>query len=252
MFLNFYSIFNNELLTGVDVDFHDKILFYPATFICPEDPINYTKLEKIFHNSKLTENERKLLTTLPALTYKSLLDLEIPENVGNIIGSSKTIQDFIKSYIVTCQEYLIECKLKDEIIDCCQYFHLVFTEQQPCFVFNQHQFLNQSATIYIFETDVNWKLEFVTRNITNNVKIYFKSIYGMVNVNTELRFTWQHNLVSTILLEIVEFFCADNVRSLTMWQRKCAFDNEVKYMPKGSSARQTIMKCQCVKLSVIN
>ncbi|GBP44395.1 Sodium channel protein Nach [Eumeta japonica] len=163
----------NPTITGLDTDFHNWDVPFPAVTICDMEPVDeeliQEYIEKTWGSSAPTD-AASMLRWLTTLSYHS-----IAEHVHKFINDQDLMdekripntKDAVFSIVSHCESLFYDCEWKGESEECCDVMVPVFTEMGFCYAFNSKhaerawpwQSQSQSEQFneaFIHETDAKW------------------------------------------------------------------------------------------------
>ncbi|CAH2002114.1 unnamed protein product [Acanthoscelides obtectus] len=134
-----------------------------------------------------------------------------------------------------CTEMFSSCTFKSHHEDCCKMFIPTFTEYGICFVFNSqhhvHKILDieypEVAIQKIQETDPDWAVRFVVRNIETPFWIYITSSDELASTDVQPHHIWDFR-VEEVMFSVKETYTTPDTAQLSIKQRRCAFDDDIK------------------------
>nr|CAH7763692.1 unnamed protein product [Callosobruchus chinensis] len=230
----------NPTITGLDTDFHNWDVPFPAITLCQEVPTDADKinsyLEMMYGRNDSSPEEIQMYMdiariTLPTLNefftiyrkdeYRALGDMDMKTLVYNITFN--------------CTEMFSSCTFKSLQKDCCEMFVPTFTEYGICFVFNSQHHLRRILDIEypdaeiqnIQETDPDWAVRFVVRNTNTPIWIYITSSDELASTDTQPHHVWDFN-VEEVMFSVKETYTTADTAQLSIKQRRCAFDDDIK------------------------
>ncbi|XP_065174084.1 sodium channel protein Nach [Atheta coriaria] len=240
----------NPTITGLDTDFHNWDIPYPSVTLCPNQPWNIERLnasvEKIRAEHNLDEAATKDMNDfLQRLTQLSLLSMN-PDDYQSEYDAILKDQDLHKltyELMVTCEEFLVECKWKALPYNCCDSFFPSYTENGFCFAFNSLHYERKSPTgeeyppidpssiMYIKETDSKLSLLFtvdpIGRTEHYNILIFLHKANELPGINLKPQHVWDFKMGS-MSFSMRETYTTDDATQLSIKQRHCIYDHEMK------------------------
>ncbi|CRK90740.1 CLUMA_CG004432, isoform A [Clunio marinus] len=236
-------------ITGPDTEFHYEVLDYPTVVVCPESPINPFLTENNFYNQNLQQYEEfiPIFEMLPALSFDNINEFhKIYENITSKVEDEKMkkfssfvktigLRQLIFNIAMKCEQLFVDeddmvCEYLGMEYRCCDIFKPVYTERGFCYAFNSK---------YISEVDKEVKnediktftkaafdrtLRFIPKHES---KVYIFSPKEVLSFETSEQLTWYKNYSIAMTTEIKETYTEQDVKLLSVNQRKCTFDDEI-------------------------
>ncbi|KAK3911908.1 Sodium channel protein Nach [Frankliniella fusca] len=214
----------NPTITGLDTDFHNWDVPFPAVTLCQSDPANSSLVNDFVNRTwpDATEDKRayyrEFVMALANISYDSMAALE--------------------PYVVSRCEVLVECAYKGELeIECCSYFTPIFTEHGFCFAFNlrfnetewpyDYNRRDSFTREYIQETDTTWSMAVDTDDAQNNsVSVFIGSSDDLPTLDMAPQHVWTRR-ISRLSFDAKETYTTDSARQLSIRQRRCVFEDEI-------------------------
>ncbi|XP_066246539.1 sodium channel protein Nach-like [Euwallacea similis] len=232
---------NNPTITGLDTDFHNWLVPFPAVTLCPTQPAS---LSRIAAYLKISENETKNLEIFDLYAGFSKLSLAtIPEFSDKyekkwrdmLPKEPDDLAKLILHIADKCEDIFDQCKFKNDPITCCRKgspsFHPVLTENGFCYSFNSMHFQESSEEKfhkqYIKETDIKWSLEFSAKSPTVSMLLYIINSDEMIGIDVQPQLYWDSK-IDRIQFSFKETYTTEDTRQLTIKQRRCIFEDEIK------------------------
>ncbi|KAK9732285.1 Amiloride-sensitive sodium channel [Popillia japonica] len=230
----------NPTITGLDTDFHNWDVAFPAITVCQRIPASMTEIDNYLEKNKFGNAEEitEFIIKLSQFSYDNLKDYRkyATKNLGVNITKLK---DFAFQFMNPCKNVFDNCVWKSEKYDCCEGFYPVFTETGFCYSFNSRHYERRTPWSnellpafeqkYIKETDLKWSLKFdILSNFTDDqIPIYIHNSDELPGLDTKPQHIWEFN-VDRISFSVKQTYTTENARQLTIKQRHCAFENELK------------------------
>ncbi|XP_063230876.1 sodium channel protein Nach-like [Bacillus rossius redtenbacheri] len=236
----------NPTITGLDTDFHNWDVMFPAVWLCPLDSFNESQADKFIHTMwPETEEESKkyrhVAQVLANLSFTNLYSIrDVPPDVAT---KKKEMKRLLKQVVYRCEDLLTDCTFANLGFDCCSLWQAVHTEVGHCYAFNSRQaFLrNHSNAELTFSpktisaTDESWSLKFNMKNLKMKgedsssapVKVYLLPADDIPVVDIFPQHMWDRH-VSKLSFSLKETYTTEDTRQLSISQRQCIYKDEVK------------------------
>ncbi|KRT86695.1 ion channel, partial [Oryctes borbonicus] len=231
----------NPTITGLDTDFHNWDVAFPAITVCQSIPINMAKIENYLERIKPGGNEDDVtdfIIKLSQFSYDYLKDYKklLPEKFT--LNDTK-LKDFMFQFMNPCENVFANCVWKSEEYNCCEGFYPVFTEAGFCYTFNSRHYerqipwknesLPEFEQKYIKETDIKWSLKFdiVSNFPEEEIPIYIHNSDELPGMDTKPQHVWEYK-VDRISFSVKQTYTTENARQLSIKQRHCVFEDEIK------------------------
>ncbi|XP_050536537.1 sodium channel protein Nach-like isoform X2 [Daktulosphaira vitifoliae] len=229
-------------ITGLDTDFHNWDVQFPAITICPKKPIMDEKLQEYVNSIYGNDTEEEILdkftqfvTEVASFSYSNIKNFEVLAE--NKWLPREHLKDIAYKVVYHCEDLLYGCVFKGEPYNCCIGFEPTFTEYGLCYSFNaRHVQLDwpwipenytKLKTEYVFETDTKLALSFNMENVTKNpLKIFIHSTEDMLIIDSSPQHLWTRR-IAKIYFDSKQTYTTDGARQLTIKQRKCVFPDEI-------------------------
>ncbi|KAF2898253.1 hypothetical protein ILUMI_07924 [Ignelater luminosus] len=232
----------NPTITGLDTDFHNWDVPFPALTLCPSIPSNITVIQDYIERKMSDVKNKKDLTEflqkLSLFSYEILADFKKYTSKG-YVSNTTNLRDFIFELMIPCEEMYEDCVWKADNYNCCKGFFPVFTESGFCYSFNSRHYekkiprqaeeLPPFNMRYIQETDIKWSLKFTMLDSSDGIKfpLYIHNADEVPGIDMQPQHIWDFK-VDRISFSVKQTYTTDDTRQLSIKQRKCIFENEVK------------------------
>ncbi|XP_057661229.1 pickpocket protein 28-like [Diorhabda carinulata] len=187
----------NPTITGLDTDFHNWDVAFPAITICQNNPANDERINDI-----ININQNRFL-----------------------------IRFCFKLISNKCEDIFDTCHWKSTTYNCCDIFYPVFTENGFCYTFNSKHYDRNLVTTfikrYIQQTDLNWSIRITVKSLQSFFSIYILNSDEIIGIDSKQQHIWDFR-IDTILFSVKQTYTTLDTSQLNIKQRHCAFSNEVK------------------------
>ncbi|XP_075155899.1 sodium channel protein Nach-like [Haematobia irritans] len=246
----------NPTITGLDTDFHNQNVVFPTTVVCPKIAYDGNKTNDITLNKLANYDPSAADQIKPFLQFLTSLSMETSGQLYRFASSiqmngvkEKSLRQWAFSVVSKCEDILNKCKYRDEVINCCEAFHPIYTEHGYCYAFNSRFKSTEDADIKsgppydLYETDKKWALFFVPRR---SVKIFIFSNEEYFGQDFNPQIEWSDNEIIEIRISKKNTYTTDDARQLSIGQRKCIFHDEVKlqYFPEEYTFSSCMKECR--------
>ncbi|XP_071050746.1 sodium channel protein Nach [Onthophagus taurus] len=261
----------NPTITGLDTDFHDWEVAFPAITVCPSAPIDIeaiTNYIKTYETAKVSLYFFSKTKKTVSVTKYELKMFDDEFYTGDIfISDSMDLRDFAMQFVKSCENVFTECIWKSESYVCCDGFFPIFTEIGFCYTFNSRHYemnvqRNGSKIInfdkkYIKETDIKWSLKFNLEPPTNSssIPIFIHNSDEVPGLEIKRQHLWTGK-VDKISFSVKQTYTTEDARQLTTKQRHCVFEDEQKLLidhiytfsacTRECRMRNSMKFCNCV------
>ncbi|XP_001664229.2 sodium channel protein Nach [Aedes aegypti] len=231
----------NPTITGLDTDFHNQEVIFPTVMVCPEVPYDEKQVSEVAlvtlanyeAGSEQYEPFLKLLTQMSYGVLDKLVALgsNISDTNGLVMKSLQNLRKLVFKMAIGCTKTFVDCRYKDEPIDCCAYFKQVYSEHGFCYSFNARYVSNQDVeerttkVNFLYETDKKWGLTFKPSRRSH---IFVHSYNEISGWDFRPHVEWEENFAIDFLISMKETYTTEDARQLSTGQRKCIFPDEVK------------------------
>ncbi|XP_049865918.1 pickpocket protein 28-like isoform X2 [Pectinophora gossypiella] len=256
----------NPTITGLDTDFHNWDVPFPAVTICDMNPVDDELLQEYIERtwgSNPPARAADMLRWLTTLSYQSIAE-QAPEFVTdndllavgeNEAGEPKlNPRDAVFSIVRRCETLFYDCEWKGDSEECCDLLVPVFTEMGFCYAFNSRHAEKtwpwQSETqieafteAFIHETDAKWSFMFNSYRNDTIIDIYIHSTEEMAGLELSAQHSWDRR-VEKVSFSVKHTYTTEDARQLSIRQRRCVFADE---LPLETSNIYTYSACmrQC-------
>ncbi|XP_063531962.1 sodium channel protein Nach [Cydia strobilella] len=238
----------NPTITGLDTDFHNWEVPFPAVTICDLNPVDEELLQHYINTTwgdTPPSHAGDMLRWLTTLSFRTIVErakefANDPELVGR--GSeemSPPAADPKKAVysIVRHPDFLFyECEWKGDSEECYDLLAPVFTEMGFCYAFNsrhaetswpwQSQTESDSfAEAFIHETDAKWSFLFNSYRNDTNIDIYIHATEEMAGLEQSAQHSWDRR-VEKVSFSVKHTYTTEDARQLSIRQRRCVFADE--------------------------
>ncbi|EDV98370.1 sodium channel protein Nach [Drosophila grimshawi] len=217
-----------------------KIYFPPIT-ICPEVLFNMDKSRAFIETLKLPQSVQvaDILGHLHIFSGFMLDDarfapeeIELMESV--LLTNNLTMVQFVHQLRWDCNEILHRCRYHGDIMDCSRLFQLSQTFFGHCCSFNLRQhgvnFTGQQAaggmenglSLILRYKDENYDS---LKSYSHGFKLLIQETDAFPSAHANIKFLGL-NTESFATLRVVETFCSEAVKALSIEERNCVFDHE--------------------------
>ncbi|XP_075213735.1 sodium channel protein Nach-like [Lycorma delicatula] len=236
---------SNPTITGLDTDFHNWDVPFPAITLCPSNSVNETQLDEYVRKQwgeDLPEEKmnyyKEYIAQIVLLSYNNF------QNIDKFVGDKSLPQDNFKQILsevrISCDDLAYDCEWKDMEFSCCDAFLPIRTENGFCYSFNSQQAqleaytdlkkVSDESVQYIYETDSTWSLVFSLRTKNDNhVKIFIHSWEETPNLDMDPQLVWMHQ-ICRVFFSSKHTYTTDDARQLSAKQRRCIFHDEIKLL----------------------
>ncbi|XP_050430662.1 sodium channel protein Nach-like isoform X2 [Adelges cooleyi] len=229
-------------ITGLDTDFHNWDVQFPAITVCPKRPMVDEKVQEyvssVYGNDtdeETLENFTQFVIEVASLSYSNMEKFEAFSKYKWL--PKDNLKDIAYKVVYHCEDLLYDCKFKGEPYECCVGFEPTFTEYGLCYSFNsRHVVLDwpwmsenytKSSTEYVYETDTKLAISFNMDNVTKNpLKIFIHSTDDMLIIDSAPQHLWTRR-IAKIFFDSKQTYTTEGARQLTIKQRKCVFPDEI-------------------------
>ncbi|XP_030023452.2 sodium channel protein Nach-like [Manduca sexta] len=266
----------NPTITGLDTDFHNWDVPFPAVTVCDINPVDEELLEEYIENvwgSDPPEQAADVLRWLTTLSYSSIVEhasefTQYPELVGHsdhdAPALAKDPKDAVFKIVRHCESMFYDCEWKGDSEECCDLLIPVFTEMGFCYAFNSRHAgktgpsqsqVEQFVEAFIHETDAKWSIMFNTDRKNTTFDIYIHSTEEMAGLEQSAQHSWDRR-VEKVSFSVKHTYTTEDARQLSIRQRRCIFADEQrletsKVYTYSACMRQCRMQrcrsfCKCV------
>ncbi|KAL4703487.1 hypothetical protein ACJJTC_014357 [Scirpophaga incertulas] len=256
----------NPTITGLDTDFHNWDVPFPAVTMCDLNPVDEELLESYIESVWGTdppERAEAMLRWLATLSYQSIAE-QASQFVSDLslMDQGKTEppapllnpKDAVFSVVRRCDALFYDCELKGDSEECCDLLVPVFTEMGFCYAFNsrhaektwpwQAQALPEQFTeAFIHETDAKWSFLFNSYRNDTTIDIYIHSTEETAGLEQSAQHSWDRR-VEKVSFSVKHTYTTEDARQLSIKQRRCIFADEQTLETSSIYTYSTCMR-QC-------
>ncbi|KAI5631548.1 amiloride-sensitive sodium channel domain-containing protein [Phthorimaea operculella] len=247
----------NPTITGLDTDFHNWDVPFPAVTICDLNPVDEELLQEYMEKTwpdGAPDNAAGMLRWLATLSYQSIA--EAAKNFASDFASGPNTdpKEAVFSIVRRCESLFYDCEWKGDSEECCDLLIPVFTEMGFCYAFNSRHAektwpwqsetqSEQFAEAFIHETDAKWSFMFNSYRNDTIIDIYIHSTEEMAGLELSAQHSWERR-VEKVSFSVKHTYTTEDARQLSIRQRRCVFADE---LPLETSNIYTYSACmrQC-------
>ncbi|XP_026475305.1 sodium channel protein Nach [Ctenocephalides felis] len=257
----------NPTITGLDTDFHNWDVPFPAITICQENPFDETKLQNMINRKwpALRDDEERyekiqvFFKKLVGMTYENMIDI-LAESLDD--ADLKEVDDFrtlIFEIAKNPKQVIRDCDIKGHMDANCTLFVATLTELGICYSMNSlhaeddmlqnnpgmRQEFDFKDILHIYETDSKWSVSFRTYGEYDLAHgIYLYSFDGLLGLDMYPIITWYHNY-EILYFSVKETYTTSDASQLSISQRRCVFENEMTDFSKTEKYTFSACMRQC-------
>ncbi|CAG9857482.1 unnamed protein product [Phyllotreta striolata] len=240
--LNLWEKFQtNPTITGLDTDFHNWEVAFPAVTVCQRESADDAEIQRRLvdlNNKNVSFSDaaaKEFFVELAKLSlgnWKNLAE-NYPEIGEKILDGNSDVERFIYDLNNKCEQLFDVCHWKSAILNCCEIFRPVFTENGFCHTFNSKHFYrhiqNGSDFIehFIEETDLKWSLSFQVKSKSSVFSIYILNSNEVCTWDSRPQHVWDFK-IERALFSMKQTYTTEDAKQLNLNQRRCAFQNELQ------------------------
>ncbi|CAK1553645.1 unnamed protein product [Leptosia nina] len=231
----------NPTITGLDTDFHNWDVPFPAVTICDRNPIDDDLLQDYIDKiwgSELPANADEMLRWLSMLSYQSIAARASEFNSKSLTESNPAMntKEAVFNIVRHCENLFYDCEWKGDSEECCDLVAPVFTEMGFCYAFNSKhaektwpwQTQNDEfVEAFIHETDAKWSFMFNSFRNDTTIDIYIHSTEEMAGLEQSVQHSWDRR-VEKVSFSVKHTYTTEDARQLSVRQRRCIFADEQK------------------------
>ncbi|CAH1155369.1 unnamed protein product [Phaedon cochleariae] len=231
----------NPTITGLDTDFHNWEVPFPAITLCQEEPTSNQKIEEYIQKQSVRngsdDNQIEFFKDLTKLSYDSWARFTTKYSTQGYIDFNTNLKDLVFNLTYKCEETFESCTWKSYPYNCCEGFFPVFTENGFCYTFNSRHYerkipgteseLPDFGMHYIQETDMKWSLKFKVKSMDSYFPIYILNSEEVAGIDTQAQHVWDFSMES-MMFSVKQTYTTQDTAQLSIKQRRCAFPNEIK------------------------
>ncbi|XP_045764971.1 sodium channel protein Nach-like isoform X1 [Maniola jurtina] len=233
----------NPTITGLDTDFHNWDVPFPAVTLCDQNPVDEELLQEYI--AKIWESDPPskapdMLRWLATLSYESIAsrtsefvsDHDLIEN--DLTEPFLQPKDAVFSIVRHCETLFYDCEWKGDPEECCALLVPVFTEMGFCYAFNsrhaERSWPWQAQTdlfteAFIHETDAKWSFMFNSFRNDTTIDVYIHSTEEMAGLEQNSQHSWDSR-VEKVSFSVKHTYTTEDARQLSIRQRRCIFADE--------------------------
>ncbi|XP_046960505.1 sodium channel protein Nach-like isoform X2 [Vanessa cardui] len=236
----------NPTITGLDTDFHNWDVPFPAVTICDLNPVDEQLMQDYIENiwgSDPPAGAENMLRWLATLNYRSIAErtsefVTYPELVGRgpNDGPEPALKpkDAVFNIVRRCESLFYDCEWKGDSEECCDLLVPVFTEMGFCYAYNSRHAekswpwqsqTEQFAEAFIHETDAKWSFMFNSFRNDTTIDIYIHSTEEMAGLEQIAQHSWDRR-VEKVSFSVKHTYTTEDARQLSIRQRRCIFADE--------------------------
>ncbi|XP_045493644.1 sodium channel protein Nach-like isoform X1 [Colias croceus] len=236
----------NPTITGLDTDFHNWDVPFPAVTICDRNPVDEELLAEYINTiwgSEPPAKAEEMLKWLSTLSYQSIAArasefVKDPELVGKSDTDASipalNPKEAVFSIVRHCENAFYDCEWKGDSEECCDLVAPVFTEMGFCYAFNSKHAekswpwqtqTDQFSEAFIHETDSKWSFMFNSLRNDSTIDIYIHSTEEMAGLEQSIQHSWDRR-VEKVSFSVKHTYTTEDARQLSVRQRRCVFADE--------------------------
>ncbi|XP_045514063.1 sodium channel protein Nach-like [Pieris brassicae] len=228
----------NPTITGLDTDFHNWDVPFPAVTICDRNAVDDELLQEYIEKtwgSEAPPNAEELLRWISTLSYQSIatraLEFTKDESVNTLDP-----KDAVFNIVRHCENIFYDCEWKGDSEECCDLVAPVFTEMGFCYAFNSKHAekswpwqpqSEQFTEAFIHETDAKWSFLFNSFRNDTIIDVYIHSTEEMAGLEQTIQHSWDRR-VEKVSFSVKHTYTTEDARQLSIRQRRCIFADEQK------------------------
>ncbi|XP_063379360.1 sodium channel protein Nach [Cydia fagiglandana] len=238
----------NPTITGLDTDFHNWEVPFPAVTICDLNPVDEELLQQYINTTwgeTPPSHAADMLRWLATLSYRTIVERAKefaidPELVGRgsevMSPPAADPKKAVYSIVRHPDSLFYECEWKGDSEECYDLLAPVFTEMGFCYAFNsrhaetswpwQSQTESESfAEAFIHETDAKWSFLFNSYRNDTIIDIYIHATEEMAGLEQSAQHSWDRR-VEKVSFSVKHTYTTEDARQLSIRQRRCVFADE--------------------------
>ncbi|KAL0892231.1 hypothetical protein ABMA27_015417 [Loxostege sticticalis] len=253
----------NPTITGLDTDFHNWDVPFPAVTLCDASPVDDELLQQYMETvwgSEPPEQGEAMLRWLATLSYQSIAEhTDRFVKDANLMANEKAAplidpKDAVFSIVRRCDSLFYDCEWKGDSEECCDLLVPVFTEMGFCYAFNSRHAekswpwqseapSDQFTEAFIHETDAKWSFLFNSYRNDTTIDIYIHSTEEAAGLEQSAQHSWDRR-VEKVSFSVKHTYTTEDARQLSIRQRRCIFADEQKLETSSIYTYSTCMR-QC-------
>ncbi|CAH0727769.1 unnamed protein product, partial [Brenthis ino] len=236
----------NPTITGLDTDFHNWDVPFPAVTMCDQNPVDEELLQEYIENIWGSEPPAKaedMLRWLATLSYQSIAARSSEFTTKpDLVGRSQNDgpepalkpKDAVLSIVSHSENVLYDCEWKGDSEECSDLLSPVFTEMGFCYAFNSRHAEKSwpwqgqpepFAVAFIHETDDKWSFLFNSLRNDTTIDIYIHSSEEIAGLEQSPQHSWDRR-VEKVSFSVKHTYTTEDARQLSIRQRRCVFHDE--------------------------
>ncbi|XP_028130109.2 sodium channel protein Nach-like [Diabrotica virgifera virgifera] len=229
----------NPTITGLDTDFHNWDVAFPAITICQHIPTSEEKIREFIevhqHKNETDIADLDFYTKVAQLSINTWSQFTQSYSQQSFVDVETDMKELVYNISNKCDDVFQTCYWKSTAYNCCDIFDFVFTEHGFCYTFNSKHYdkhFQKSADYefkkkYIQETDLKWSLTFQVKSTASHFSIFIINSNEITGIDFKPQHIWDFR-IDTILFSVKQTYTTEDTSQLNIKQRHCAFENEVK------------------------
>ncbi|XP_056643889.1 sodium channel protein Nach-like [Diorhabda sublineata] len=225
----------NPTITGLDTDFHNWDVAFPAITICQNNPANDERINDIININQNSSDQKDFYTKLAKLSLYNWKYFTELYPTQNFVDNDTNMRQLAYNISNKCEDIFDTCHWKSTTYNCCDIFYPVFTENGFCYTFNSKHYDRNLVTSenrtfikrYIQQTDLNWSIRFTVKSLQSFFSIYILNSDEIIGIDSKQQHIWDFR-IDTILFSVKQTYTTLDTSQLNIKQRHCAFSNEVR------------------------
>ncbi|XP_046403250.1 sodium channel protein Nach-like [Ischnura elegans] len=257
----------NPTITGLDTDFHDWNVSFPAITLCMSNPYNKNLTDELSRNEDisqlsemLNEDSCKILNRTGDQHDSSGLDcfsqilIHLAEiSYGNIdvfkeytdsTLQDKNLRNICMKIYSHCEDIFKDCSWKGKEQGSCCFpnnpngLKPLFTDHGFCYAFNSQKtediwpwistVMKGGSTLEIYETDDSWEFSFnVKDSIYFPIKVFIHDAMEVPAAEIQPQHEWDGR-ISQLVFSAKTTYTTLGARQLSIGQRHCVFPDELQ------------------------
>ncbi|CAO1377745.1 unnamed protein product [Diamesa serratosioi] len=247
----------NPTLTSMNADVPHYEITYPTISVCPIKAFDGIVVKEVAALLTKTENEdlENVLKTIPGLSYTSIKTLNISFSVSKLL-QNQDLRELAFKMKIPCESVFESCSFKSNEINCCDNFYPVYSEIGLCYAFNAKYYGTPRNEVFndrlnVLHRNGEWTFEI---SLQQESLIYMNSADEILNYETQPIYESNSEKEANIYISMTKTRTDENARDLSLGQRKCIFDNEMKmkyYKDEVYSYSGCMKECRIDKVMLL-
>ncbi|XP_069675742.1 pickpocket protein 19-like [Periplaneta americana] len=254
----------NPTITGLDTDFHNWDVPFPAVSFCPLNPINASAVEEYIEEkwSQALDDRKKhyrnFLTQIGNISYNNFNKFLNFRDGNETNIPNDGYSSILEKVVIKCEAFISKCTFKAEPFDCCNALKPLLTEVGYCLAFNskfagggiQPRSEGEFKLEYVHETDHKWSLTMEVDNgnevlgTLNPVRVYIHSTEDYPVIDVPPQHVWDQK-IQKISFNPKQTYTTEGARQLTIKQRKCVYEDEIRLVTSDIyTYRSCMIQCR--------